>query len=112
MVKCSMHCCHKHQGTLLKTTFFALPKVKPLNDRKTAKAREGKLKAVISNKQRTAWINVINKSYANDDDRPTQNLRICMHHFHPSAMNVKENGKIVLKIGLNLYEHDVNNHSF
>ena len=66
MVKCSMHCCQKHQGTLLKTTFFALPKVKPLNDRKTAKAREGKLKAVISNKQCTAWINVINKSCTNN----------------------------------------------
>ena len=40
-------------------TLFDLPKVKPLNDRKTAKAKEGKLKALISNKQRAAWLNVI-----------------------------------------------------
>ena len=82
---------------------FALPKVKPLNNRKTAKAREGKLKAVINNKQRTAWINVINKGYVDDNACPkddgTNNVRICMHHFHPSTMDINENGKIVLKIG-------------
>ena len=61
MVNCSIHCCQQRDQKGSKSQCYALPKVKPLNDRKTVKAREGKLKAVISNKQRTAWLNVIKK---------------------------------------------------
>ena len=61
MVKCSMHCCNYYYQTGLKTTLFTLPKVKPLNDRKTDKEREGKLKAMISNGQRAAWLSVTKK---------------------------------------------------
>ena len=49
MVKCSTHCCQQPDQKGSKSQYFALPKVKPLNDRKTVKAREGKLKAEISN---------------------------------------------------------------
>ena len=52
MVKCSMHCCQQRDQKGSKSQCYALPKVKPLNDRKTVNAREGKLKAVIRNKQR------------------------------------------------------------
>ena len=58
MVNCSIHCCQQRDQKGSKSQCYALPKVKPLNDRKTVKAREGKLKAVISNKQRTAWLEV------------------------------------------------------
>ena len=69
MVKCSTYCCQQRDQKGSKSQCHALPKVKPLNDRKTAKAREGKLKAVISNKQRTAWLKVIKKGCTKNESR-------------------------------------------
>ena len=101
MVKRSIHCCHNYHQTGLKKEFFTLPKVKPLNNRKSSKAREGKLNAAINNKQSVACINTINKGCANDEayskEEGTKNLRIFMHYFHPNAMDVNENGKIFLQ---------------
>ena len=80
-----------------------MPKVKPLNVEKSARARAAKLKAAINNKQRAAWIKNINKGYSNQTfypkDDSKQSIRICMHHFHPNTLGVSEKGKIVLKIG-------------
>ena len=86
----------------IKTTLFTLPKVKPLNNRKTAKARESKSKAVINNTQRAAWINTINKGYADDNTyqkgNGTNNASIGMYHFHLSTIDMNKNDNIVLKI--------------
>ena len=70
MVKCSMHCCQQRDQKGSKSQCHALPKVKPLNDRKTVKAREEKLKAVISNKQRIMCLFV----------------RICRLHKQPALL--------------------------
>ena len=69
MVNCSIHCCQQRDQKGSNVSCYALPKVKPLNNRKTVKAREGKLKAVISNKQRAAWLHVIKKGYTNNEPR-------------------------------------------
>ena len=70
MVKCSIHGCQQLDQKGSKSQCYALPKVKPLNDRKTVKAREGKLKAVISNKQRVICLFV----------------RICRLHKQPALL--------------------------
>ena len=48
-------------------------------------------------------MNAINKSYTDNNDCPkdngTNNVRICMHYFHPSTIDINKNSKIVLKIG-------------
>ena len=69
MVKCSIHGCQQLDQKGSKSQCYSLPKVKPLNERESAKAREGKLRAVISNKQRTAWLNVIKKGYTKNESR-------------------------------------------
>ena len=78
-------------------------KSETLEQQKTVKAREGKLKAVISNKQRTAWLHVIKKGHAKNEpcakDDGNNSAYMCMHHFHPSKLDVNEKGKIALKIG-------------
>ena len=56
-----MSCCTNYQEKGSKTVFFTWPKVKPMNERKSIKAREGKLKAVANNKQRQAWTNAMKK---------------------------------------------------
>ena len=106
IVKCCISCCAHYQGKESKTTFFTLPKVKPLNERKFTKSREGKLKAVINYKQRAVWINAMEKGYVNHNcfpkDNKKQTLRMCVQHFHSSTLNINEKGKSVLKSSASL----------
>ena len=58
-------------------------------------------KADMENKQRLAWINTIKKGCSTDIPHFNfnKNTRLCIHHFHPSTMNIDENGKPSLKVG-------------
>ena len=52
---------------------------------------------MISNNQHTAWIEVINKCCADGNVYPkhniTNNMRIYMHHFHPSTIDINKMAK-------------------
>ena len=63
---CSIASCHNTQYKDVnnpKMVFYSLPALLPLNKGKGNRARYGKLKAEIQNKQRAAWIDAIKRGY-------------------------------------------------
>ena len=52
---------------------------------------------------------MINKGWTDNKnclkDNSTNNMRICIHHFYPSTIDISKNSKIALKIGACFITH-------
>ena len=103
MVHCSIAHCTSNQGyvyTVRSMVFFMLPS-KP-----TERAYRGKDKHRtwfnnVKKCQHEAWMSAINRGYENGNYlgcADIRNIRICIHHFHSSVINVTSN-ECTLKIG-------------
>ena len=104
MVQCSIACCRskcRHSFEGRKMVFFSVP---PEPKGKKRRGKDGEHSNKLSNIkkcQHAAWMFVVNRGYGNNfiDCANDKNVRICIHHFHPSAHTCDDNGKHTLRIG-------------
>ena len=77
----------------------------PPNPKPTAyKGKDKPCRTAMSNikrHQHKAWVSAINKSHpeGNFVCSDTCNTRLCMHHFHPSVIQLENSDKHTLKTG-------------
>ena len=94
---CTSHQSHVHNGRSM--VFFMLP-VKP-TERVYRKDKHRNWYNNVKKCQCEAWITAINRGYENGNYlgcADVYNIRICIHHFHPSVINFSSN-ECALKIG-------------
>ena len=107
MVTCCIPCCLSDQKTNFNKRniqLFRFPVEKNLEKTKIRKGKEGIYhykKNEISNKQRIAWFKACNRCLNSESLAPdtSENLRICIHYFHPSILTKYNNNKYSLKLG-------------
>ena len=72
----------------------------------------------IKNCQHDAWISAVSRGYEGgcSEYSDTNPNRLCIHHFHPSAIEYDKNGKCRLKTGaaptLNMTKFSMENENF
>ena len=101
MVKCCVPCCSSNHSTTFNgrnIQFFRIPVEKDLDKADTqrgSKAMFRRKKNKISQKQRIAWLKICH----HDKQSDSNNLRMCLKHFHSSILTKSDSNKYSLKMG-------------
>ena len=104
MVQCIIAYCNsscRHDYKDRKMVFFSVPS-EPKGKKRRGKDGEYHNRLMnIKRCQHEAWMLAVNRGYGNNVTHCAndKNVRICIHHFHPSVYTCNDNGKYTLKIG-------------
>ena len=104
MVQCSIANCKSscrsgYEGG--KMVFFKVPSKPQTVLHKGSKREHREKSSAIKQCQHDAWMLAVNRGYQDQHFKEADNgnVRICIHHFHPSVITMDENGKHRLKPG-------------
>lgn len=104
MVNCSIASCTSRHSSVYNgrnIVFFKLPEKRNVKKNKGKRGLYRSKINAIKNEQHHAWLNAIERGYANKciPVHVNKNIRICAKYFHTSTIIHKNNDEYKLKIG-------------
>ena len=117
VLRCIMPGCLSHNDKI-KPVLWAVPAMPKEQIYIGAMRKLQEKKNNIKRCQHDAWMKAISLGYGGACTRysDAQNMRICIHHFHPSVIVLSSDGKPSLKVGaaptMNLTKFSMENNNF